>query len=276
MNITEKAHVIVVGNEKGGTGKSTVSMHLIVSLLNDGYRVASIDLDGRQSTLTRYIQNRVAFSKTKNIKLHIPEHLSVTAGDYVDDVSCRRDEECLAKEIERLSGFYDVIVIDTPGSNNHLFRAGHRYANTLVTPMNDSLIDLDVLARVDTENAKIISPSHYSEMIWETRKQQAVKGYNSFQWIVLRNRLLHLDTHNKRKMSKLLNELSGRIGFKQLSGLGERVIYRELFLKGLTVFDLREKGIKIPLSVSHVAARQELRTLIDSIGLKNRISTMAS
>ena len=56
------AHVIVVGNEKGGAGKSTLSIHLSVALLKAGYKVACIDLDTRQQTLTRFFENRKSWS----------------------------------------------------------------------------------------------------------------------------------------------------------------------------------------------------------------------
>ena len=68
-------------------------------------------------------------------------------------------------------------------------------------------------------------------------------------------------------MDKLLAELAKRVGFRLAPGLGERVVYREMFLKGLTLLDIRQEGAGMALSMSHVAARQELRTLVEAIGL---------
>jgi chromosome partitioning protein len=261
--MSRRAHVIVVGNEKGGTGKSTVSMHLIVSLLDRGLSVGSIDIDARQATLTRYIQNRKARKDAAELGLLAPDHVAVPpTGDQA------ADERRLTETMERLGAEHDVVVIDTPGSDHFLSRLGHSFADTLVTPLNDSLVDLDVLARVDPESMRIARPSHYAEMVWETKKTRAMRGERAVvDWIVLRNRLAHLDARNKQQMEKLLAELSRRIGFRVVPGLGERVIYRSLFLEGLTLLDLRHKLPGFEMNMSHVAARQELRALVDAIDL---------
>ncbi len=253
------AHIIVVGNMKGGTGKSTVSMHLLVSLLARGIPVGSVDLDARQGTLSSYVQNRAA--RAEQLKLRQPLHRGLFATN-----DAAGDEAELRRILAELAETCPVIVVDTPGADNALTRAAHSFANTLVTPLNDSLVDLDVLAKVDPDSLKIVKPSTYSEMVWETRKQRALRGErSSFEWIVLRNRLAHLDARNKVTMEKLLADLAKRIGFRLIPGLGERVIYRELFLEGLTLLDLKQ-GL-FDLKMSHVAARQELRTLTEALGL---------
>jgi len=262
--MTKKAHVIVIGNEKGGTGKSTVSMHVVVSLLAQGLSVGSIDIDARQATLTRYIQNRKARKDFAELGLLVPDHVAVPPTD-----DRAGDEARLLETVERLTNTHDVVVMDTPGSDHYLSRLGHSFADTLVTPLNDSLVDLDVLARVDPQTMKILRPSHYAEMVWETKKTRAMRGEKAVvDWIVLRNRLAHLDARNKQSMEKLLADLSKRIGFRVVPGLGERVIYRSMFLEGLTLLDLRHKIPGFELNMSHVAARQELRALVEAISLK--------
>ena len=264
--MTKRAHVIVIGNEKGGTGKSTVSMHLIVSLLEQGLSVGSIDIDARQATLTRYLHNRQARKDLAELGLELPEHVAVPP-----TTDRAGDEARLHDTFETLAGRHDVVVIDTPGSDHHLSRLGHSFADTLVTPLNDSLIDLDVLALVEPGTMKIKRPSHYSEMVWETKKARALRGEKTVvDWIVLRNRLSNLDARNKRDMEKLLADLAKRVGFRVIPGLGERVIYRSMFLEGLTLIDLRQKIPGFEFSMSQVAARQELRSLVDAIGL-NRL-----
>jgi chromosome partitioning protein len=258
----KRAHIVVVGNEKGGTGKSTVSMHLIVSLLEQGLSVGSIDIDARQATLSRYIDNRNSRKDREELGLTLPEHVAVPP---TDDRAA--DEARLQETFERLSSSHDVVVIDTPGSDHYLSRLGHSFADTLVTPLNDSLIDLDVLALVEPGTMKIKRPSQYSEMVWETKKVRAMRGEKQVvDWIVLRNRLSNLDARNKRDMEKLLGELAKRVGFRVIAGLGERVIYRSMFLEGLTLLDLRRKILGFEFSMSHVAARQELRALVEAIG----------
>jgi chromosome partitioning protein len=259
--MAKQAHVIVVGNEKGGTGKSTVAMHLIVSLLARGASVGSIDLDARQATLTRYIQNRRRRNE-RGQALSLPDHEEVPP-----TADAEADEQRFMAALERLRQSHDVVLIDTPGANHPLSRLGHSFADLLVTPLNDSFIDLDVLAKVDPDSMKISHPSHYSEMVWETKKIRALRGEKAVvEWFVLRNRLSPLDARNKRVMERLLGDLSKRIGFRLVGGLCERVIYRELFLEGLTLFDLGE-GSGVEMSLSHVAARQELRGLVEALGL---------
>jgi len=263
----KQAQVIVVGNEKGGTGKSTVAMHLIVSLLGLGGSVGSIYLDARQATLTRYIENRRR-RIDKGHALPMSEHEPVPPTD-----DPQADAERFLAVLERLRAAHDVVVIDTPGSNHPLSRLGHSFADMLVTPLNDSFIDLDVLAKVDPDSMKITRPSHYSEMVWETKKERALRGQKgAADWFVLRNRLSSLDARNKREMERLLGDLSKRIGFRCIGGLGERVIYRELFLEGLTLLDLGA-GSGIEMSMSHVASRQELRQLIGALGLARLVSS---
>ena len=260
------AHIIVVGNEKGGTGKSTVSMHLTVGLLHRGLSVATIDLDARQATLSRYIENRRNNPKAVAAGLAVPEHVAIRASE-----DRAGDEGRLREAIARLRAAHDVVLIDTPGSDNYLSRVGHSYADTLVTPLNDSLIDLDVLAAVDPATMRILRPSHYSEMVWETKKQRALRGeQGTVDWVVMRNRLSSLDARNKRDMHDLLETLSRRIGFRTVAGLGERVVYRALFLDGLTLLDLRDGDLGHGLSLSHVAARQELRALLHALDLPHR------
>ncbi len=262
---SRKAHTIVVGNEKGGTGKSTVAMHLAVSLLSLGASVGSIDLDARQATLTRYVDNRRR-QAAGGRPLSLPDHAAVPP---TSDAAA--DEARFREVLESQRNRHDVVVIDTPGSDHPLSRLGHSFADTLVTPLNDSLVDLDVLATVDPDGMKITRPSHYSEMVWETKKLRALRGERAVaQWVVLRNRLSTLDARNKREMGRLLGDLAKRIGFRLIGGLCERVIYRELFLEGLTLLDLGE-GSGVEMSLSHVAARQELRHLVDNLGLAGMV-----
>ena len=256
-----RPHVVVLGNEKGGSGKSTTAMHLIVALLREGYKVGSLDLDARQGSLSRFIANRAE----NGLDLPMPRHVRLEQST-LDSVAAAREEEkqrfdaTLAQMAD-----CDFIVIDTPGSDSNLSRLGHARADTLVTPLNDSFLDLDLLARVDSRGQKIRGPSTYAEMVWEQKKRRALTDGGSIDWIVMRNRLASLDARNKRRIGKLVEELARRIGFRLAPGFSERVVFRELFPRGLTLLDLADAGTA--LTLSHVAARQELRGLLDAIGL---------
>jgi chromosome partitioning protein len=259
--------VIVLGNEKGGSGKSTTAMHVIVSLLHDGYRVGSIDLDARQGSLSRYVENRRKTAAEMLLPLPMPTHIPIERSKADSAaVAKREDEGRMAQALHELDAC-DYIVIDTPGADTSLSRLGHTLADTLITPVNDSFLDLDLLGRIDTDGTKILKPSVYAEMVWEQRKTRAIYGGKPIDWIVMRNRLSSLDAKNKRDIGQLLDLLAKRVGFRVAPGFTERVIFRELFPRGLTLLDLSRKDAGVAWRMSHVAARQEVRDLIELLGL---------
>jgi chromosome partitioning protein len=247
-------HVIVFANEKGGTGKSTTAVHTAIGLAAGGQRVAALDLDSRQRTMTRYLENREATIR----------RLGKPLAQARFEVLEQQDESALAAAIDRLSGDADVLVIDTPGRDDPVARAAILRADTLVTPMNDSFVDLDLIGQVHPENFKITKPSFYAELIWNSRTQRAKQTGKSVDWVVLRNRLQHIDSHHLRRVGAALDELARRVGFRVIPGLGERVIYRELFPKGLTLLDLPQLG---EVGMGHITARQELREMIAGLGV---------
>lgn len=260
-------HIIVLGNEKGGSGKSTTAMHLIVALLAAGRKVGSIDLDARQGSLSRYVENRGKSAAGMLTPLAMPEHIGIDQSKADSrEVATREDEVNLADALQRL-GDNDFIVIDTPGSDSALSRAAHIRADTLISPLNDSFLDLDLFGRIEDEGATIRRPSVYAETVWEQRKRRAMAGGKPIDWVVMRNRLSSLDARNKRDIGRLLEQLSKRIGFRIAPGFTERVIFRELFPRGLTLLDLSRKDAGVQWRMSHVAARQEVRELLDALNL---------
>ncbi|MEK9964965.1 MAG: division plane positioning ATPase MipZ [Rhodospirillaceae bacterium] len=270
--VADNTTVIVVGNEKGGSGKSTTAMHVIVGLLREGYAVGAIDLDARQGTLARYFDNRRVYATKMGIELPHPEYRAIGLSDLRDGYAAKKNERLrLADALREMSATCDVIVMDTPGSDNALSRNAHSYADILITPMNDSFVDLDLLGRVDPDTNEVRELSSYAEMVWEQKKVRAQRDGGSIDWIVMRNRLASLDTRNKRNMDAALASLSRRLGFRLTHGFSERVIFRELFLKGLTLLDLREEGADVTLTMSHMAALQEVRTLLQAIGVPEAV-----
>jgi chromosome partitioning protein len=271
-----KPHIIVVGNEKGGSGKSTVAMHIMCALLNDGHTVGSLDLDARQGTLTRYVENRAATAETMTTPLPMPLHIAVRRSQAAGVADAAAAE---AAAIDRALGHLtevEFVIIDSPGSDTPLSRHAHSLADTLVTPLNDSFIDLDVLGRVDQTGDKVTKPSVYAEMVWEQRKQRAIAGGKPIDWVVLRNRLTVLNARNKREIARLLDELARRIGFRIIPGFTERVIFRELFPRGLTLLDLARPDSGVSLAMSHLAARQEIRALVAGLELPGTVKPSRS
>ena len=271
--MSKKPYIIVLGNEKGGTGKSTVSMHVIVSLLRQGFTVGSIDVDARQGTLTRYMENRKMTAEKMSSPIPLAEHIPLLLSQHsLREEAVQEDKNNLEEALAKLAHNH-FILIDTPGSDSSLSRAAHAVADTLVTPLNDSFVDLDMLVRLKSDTLDILKPSIYAEMVWEQKKQRAVRDRGSIEWIVLRNRLSSINARNKEQMEEIMRLLSKRIGFRYLPGFGERVIFRELFLSGITVLDLED--CKMPMSLSHVSAKQELRLLIEGMGLPNMAAIAA-
>ncbi len=262
-----KAHIIVVGNEKGGSGKSTTAMHIVVCLLNKGFNVSVVDLDHRQKSLARYLENRLNYSKAHDLKLAVPD-VYILSRSIQGDVENMMFEDTtnfteLVSELHKTS---DFIVFDCPGTDSNLSRLAHGAADTLLTPVNDSFVDIDLLASVNPETYKVDKLSHYSEMVWDARKHRAMTDRGIIDWVVMLNRTTALDAKNKRRVNDAMNELKQRISFRYIQGLGERVVYRELFPKGLTLVDLREEGME-KMTMSHVAARQEIRRLMEDLNL---------
>ena len=247
-------HLIVFANEKGGTGKSTTAVHTAIALTALGHRVGMIDLDPRQRTVTRYLENRAETARRRQIDLPAPD-FAVLQGDSL---------EALDAEVAVLSQDKDFLIVDTPGRDDVFARHMAARANTLVTPMNDSFVDFDLIGQVDAESFKVRRLSFYSELIFEARKTRAKADGVSIDWVVLRNRLQHHDARNKKRVGDALMELSRRVGFRVIPGLSERVIFRELFPSGLTLLD---KGHLGELGVSHIAARQELREMVSGLAL---------
>ncbi len=262
-NWPSSARVIVIANEKGGSGKSTVAMNIAIALIKAGRRVATIDLDSQQRTFTHYIENRRAWAAHIGRNLEIPNH--VCLDEAAQDEWARR--QALDAAVGALAKTCDFIVIDTPGYESPLTRAAHSIADTLVTPLNDSFVDLDVLATVDPETFHITGPSRYARMVEEVRRQREADQYFT-EWIVLRNRLSSLNSRNKRLVGDALQSLSEQLNFRCVEGLAERVIFREFFPRGLTaVDDLDETTHGTRLTMSHVTARLEIENLLGAMGL---------
>lgn len=263
------AYVIVCGNEKGGSGKTTTAMHLIVALLTAGYKVASIDLDSRQKSLTRYIENRQAWSRKRNLRVEMPTHSRVERA-HGDSVTENENAELADFQaiLQRVETSNDFIVIDTPGHDSYAMRLAHSMADSLVTPINDSFVDFDVLGRIDPETGEVVSISHYAAMVREARRHRRMVDDGLLDWVVVRNRLPTLVSRNNRNVADSLQELCIRLGCRLADGISERVIFREFFPIGMTALDeLNAENIGIGPTLSHLAARREIRSLVSALRL---------
>ena len=265
---SRKAICIAVGNQKGGTGKSTTAVHLAVGLMTRGHRVGCIDLDGEQGTFSHYLANRRAFVEKTELDVPMPVCHRVEPSEAQNQETAEsEDRSHLSKAFDSFADF-DYLIIDTPGNHGRLSRLGHINADVLVTPLNDSFLDIDVLAEIDLDNRRVLAPSAYAQMVMEQNAQRIDRGWKPIDWVVMRNRLAQLDTRNSRDMRRLLDQLSERMGFELLPGLSERIIFRELFYKGLTLFDLPERPNEASANASRWNARREIGRLVDAVAAR--------
>jgi len=265
----KSAHVIVLGNEKGGSVKSTTAMHVAVALLQAGQRVATIDLDSRQKSFSHYIENRRGWAARTGIKLDVPEHYCVARGFglRLDEIEAQ-EFAAFAEAVTAVENTHDFVVIDTPGSDSYLMRLAHSMADTLITPLNDSFVDFDVLCTVDQTSFATVGVSHYAEMVREARRQRRLVDGGLTDWIVVRNRLSTLGSRNKRLVGEGVLQLAKQLGFRTAEGFAERVVYREFFPRGLTALDdINEDTLGMRPTISHETARDEVKGLIETLRL---------
>jgi chromosome partitioning protein len=262
-------HVIVVGNEKGGSGKSTTAFHLAIYLLYQGFRVASIDVDSRQQTFTNYVKNRRNWAQAR--ALQIPHtthyHLPLTRSDSIKE-NQKLEFDLFRQAVIEVEGKADFLIVDTPGFDTHLTRLAHSLADTLITPLNDSVIDLDVMAHVDPVTGEPREMSHYARLVQRARTERLSIDGQTIDWVLVRNRISMLSSRNMRLVQSGLEKIAVRLGCRVAEGIAERVIFRSLFPTGMTVFDPLDEDLLGGLpSMSHISARQEYRMLADALQL---------
>jgi chromosome partitioning protein len=271
------AHVIVIGNEKGGTGKSTLSIHISIALLKAGFRVATIDLDTRQRTLTRFYENRRSWANNAKWDVELPYHHALDRGNS-ENV---RDNETMefgafADAVAEVEHSYEFVVIDTPASDSYLMRLAHSLADTLVSPVNESFIDVDVFSRVHHDKTQRGQIAHYADLVLDARRKRRLVDHGLIDWVLVRNRMSSIQSNNARQIAVSLSRLAVELQFRPAEGLHDRVIFRELFPIGLTALDPIEEAMRNgTLTSSHISARKEIEALLETLQLPVRGHGMA-
>lgn len=224
-----QGHLIVFANEKGGVGKSTLAFHIAIALADAGKKVACVDLDYAQATLSRGLTNREATCRLLKTWLPMPRHtaLAQPSGAY------------LSQEIARIGSGCDFILIDAAGSDSPIARRAIAMADTLVTPVSCSFADLDVLGQFDAHSLRLLRLGHFARLVQSLTAAKHDLRLPAPDWIVMPNRNRSASSNNETVARNALHRIAKRAGFRLGSGLGDRVAYRELFLLGLTHIDLK-------------------------------------
>ena len=199
----------------------------------------------------------------------MPVHYCVARGFglRLDEIEAQ-EFSAFAEAVSAVENSHDFVVIDTPGNDSYLMRLAHSMADTLITPLNDSFVDFDVLGSVDPTTFEVVGVSHYAEMVREARRQRRLVDGGLTDWIIVRNRLSTLGSRNKRLVGEGVSQLARQLGFRSTDGFAERVVYREFFPRGLTALDdINEDTLGQRPTSSHVTARDEVKGLIDSLKL---------
>jgi chromosome partitioning protein len=239
-------------------------MHLAIGLLQRGASVGSIDLDSHQQSLSRYLSNRRLWCLDNSVSLMAPDHRLIEPSlQDSRSAAFQQDLQSLNDALATLKSRCDIVLVDCPAGDGSLSRAAHAAADVLVTPLNDSFIDLDPLLQFRPGSFQLLALGAYFRMLWELRNERHRQGRKAFDWIVLRNRLSGLADQNKKDLSHILGKVAPIMRFHLAQGLGERIIFRRLFAQGLTLFDIDEAKTFILPSHSHEAARSELGDLLD-------------
>lgn len=262
--------VLVFGNQKGGSGKSTLAMHCAIGLLRLGFKVGTIDLDGQQASLSRYLKNRFAKAGQIGVDLPSPTHIRLYGSEKKDFNESRMEEGYMLTEaINELQDTHDFIIIDTAGQQGYIYDLAHSFANTIITPINDSFIDLDVIADIDPTTMRIKGPSQYAAMVWKQRQNRLSRRGGPTEWIILRNRMARDEAERSQDIEKLLEKAGSRFLFKTAPGFTERAVFRDMFLSGTTLLDWQDVSDEA-LNLDILQARQEVRRLLETIGLRKK------
>jgi chromosome partitioning protein len=247
--------VIVFANEKGGVGKSTLAFHCAVALCDAGAKVAVLDLDLRQQSLSLCIENRNRTARCLKVDLPTPRQVALH----------QQNGSQLSQEIARIGRDCDFVVIDLAGHDSPVARYAIALADKLVTPINSSTIDLDLLGKFDPVSGQLKKAGHFSQLVNALNEARLARGMGQADWIVAKNRVRSAEKKQQIRFENALQQLAANTGFRVSQGLNERVVYRELLPFGLTHLDLK----RIPgLARKQGKARDEVLQLVADLNLR--------
>tara|TARA_B100000678_G_scaffold285297_1_gene288221 strand:+ start:1776 stop:2753 length:978 start_codon:yes stop_codon:yes gene_type:complete len=247
-------HIITFANEKGGVGKSTLAFHVAIALAHAGAKVVAIDLDRRQRTLERGLTYRGGTAGNLGIALPSPQFA------VLDQPSTA----ALYQTINRLGPDADFVILDAAGADSPIFRRVVALADTLVTPVNASFLDLELLGRVNPVSGLPERSGCFGETVSTLREERLAHEMGRIEWIVVKNRVRSAEKRHMSRIDRALERLAINQDFRIGQGLNERLAFRELFQFGLTHLDL---ALIPDMIKSQVSSCNEIENLVADLGL---------
>jgi chromosome partitioning protein len=265
------AHVIVIASATDNSGKSMVSILISIALLRAGFNVATIDLDRHKRTMTRFFENRQILAANPPWEIELPFHqgmgqaVAAQAPRDQDSQGRKPDDEAaefaaFAKSLGEIEHNYEFIVIDTPATFSPLTRLANSLADTLVSPLDLSLMALD-----DKAESNVLTA--YVELVHRARQKRKAVDSGLIDWVILGSQ-----STPERLIAPLdLPAKAQSLRARSLEGLREKRIFQELFTLGLTALDPIEEATSTrTLLPSQLAARREIEDLVMALQLPER------
>jgi chromosome partitioning protein len=209
-------------------------------------------------TLHRALWARMESEQDYGVKLLGPEQIMLA----------QANEKELEEKLHVARIHNDFIIIDVGGHDSAIARKAIFMADTIITPVNDSFIDLDMLGRIDPRTGELKTLGNFARLVEHLKEPGLALRAKPLDWVVMQNRSRNFATKNERKILDALEKTAPVAGFRIVPGLRERVTYRELFPLGLTLFDLpalRDEGHD--LGKMQPTARAEIWAMLRALNL---------
>jgi chromosome partitioning protein len=192
--------IILIGSNKGGSGKTTVACNLAVAFARDGKDVCIVDAD-KQGSAANWVTEREAGSREP----------AITVVQKYDNIS---------KTLESLAEKYEIVIVDVAGRNSREMITAAGVANILICPSQCSQLDLDTLGELQQQLVRIRDLNEGLQVyIYQTMATTNVKVME----------------RERNDFEAYLSEYPDLVALKSIGRY--RKIYRDVFADGISVLE---------------------------------------